>query len=223
MSTAMNRRSFVKKSAAVSLTAAVAPNILFGKDDRKVRLGFIGVGGNGTNLLKHALNLKEVEIPAICDITKKNLQRAQSLVEKTGRKRPEGYSKDEEDFRNMVVRDDIDGVVIATPWEWHVPMAVATMKAGKYAAPEVGPASSVEECWELVEAFEETGMPCMILENHCYDRWNIGILNMVRQGIFGELLHCQCGYEHDLRGRIVQGKGSGPPQEYRCQGNECHR
>jgi len=201
MDNQLKRRTFLKTGIAAGIGTAVAPGILTGKEiDRKVRIGFIGVGGQGTGLLKMCLSMQDVEVPAICDIDKDALLRAQSLVEKSGRKRPEGYSKDEEDFRNMVLREDMDGVIIATPWMWHTPMAVATMEAGKYCAPEVWGASSIEECWELIEASEKTGMPCMMLENHCYDRNNMAVLRMVREGLFGELSHCQCGYCHDLRG-----------------------
>lgn len=191
----------MKTGIVAGIGTTVVPGILTGKGiDRKVRIGFIGVGSQGTNLLKACLSMQDVVVPAICDIDKEALLRAQSLVEKAGRKAPQGYSKDEEDFRNMVLREDMDGVVISTPWMWHTPMAVATMEAGKYCAPEVWGASSVEECWELIEASEETGMPCMMLENHCYDRNNMAVLRMVREGLFGELSHCQCGYCHDLRG-----------------------
>jgi predicted dehydrogenase len=98
------------------------------------------------------------------------------------------------------------------------------MKMGKYAAMEVGPASSVDECWQLVNTCEETGVPCMLLENYCYFRYNMAVLTMVRQGLFGELIHCKCGYGHDLRERIVLGKGTGPTPkgegDYRSMHNE---
>jgi hypothetical protein len=131
------------------------------------------------------------------------------MVEESGRPKPAGYGEHKESFREMVERDDLDGVVIVTPWEWHLPMTTAALRAGKHAAVAAGPANSVDECWEMVDAAEASGKTGYLLENHCYDRWNMAILNMVRQGIFGELIHCQCGYEHDLRGRLVLGKGSG--------------
>lgn len=206
----LNRRSFVKRSLAGIGAMVVggnelsdvfaAPTILSGKDDRKIRLGFIGVGGMGTNLLRSCLSMPDVEIPAICDIDPKALTNALNLVEKSGRKIPEEYSKNEEDYLNLVVREDIDAVVIATPWLWHTPMCVAAMKAGKHVAPEVWGASNIEECWELVKTAEETGMQCMMLENHCYDRIEMSVLKMVRDGLFGEILHYECGYCHDLRG-----------------------
>ena len=203
-----DRREFVR-SAASSLATATALAAAPDRSDGRARLGFIGVGGHGIALVRHSLRLDYVTVPAICDITESNLDRALEEVEKSGRKRPDGYSAHEESYLEMVARDDLDGVLIATPWRWHIPMCIAAMRAGKYAATEVGPASSVEECWDLIKAHEESGKPCMLLENHCYDRWNMALLRMVREGVFGELVHCQCGYEHDLRGRIVLGKGTG--------------
>lgn len=205
-----SRRDFVKKAVIGGVGAAVlgkgtmpkafsAPTVLRSKDDRVVRLGFIGVGGMGTNLLRSCLSMKDVEIPAICDIDPVAMNRALDLVEKSGRKRPENYSKNEEDYLNLITRDDIDAVVIATPWLLHTPMITAAMRAGKHCAPEVWGASSVDECWELIRVAEETGMQCMMLENHCFDRVEMSILKMVREGLFGELLNLECGYCHDLR------------------------
>ena len=90
-------------------------------------------------------------------------------------------------------------MVIATPGRWHTPMAVAVMKSGRYAGVEVSAANTLQECWDLVNTSEETGMPCMILENVCYRRDIMAVMNMVRQGLFGELVHMECGYQHDLR------------------------
>lgn len=205
----LNRRNFVKQtlgsvgavvigSSGVS-NAFAAPTILSGKDDRKVRLGFIGVGSMGTNLLRSCLLMQDVEIPAVCDIDPQAMARAIDLIEKAGRKRPQVYTKGEEDYLNLVVRDDLDAVVIATPWLWHTPMCIAAMKAGKHVAPEVWGASNIEECWDLVRTAEETGMQCMMLENHCFDRVEMSVLKMVREGLFGEMLHYECGYCHDLR------------------------
>lgn len=209
MSIHISRRKFIKAGATAGLAAAYAPNIILGqKDDRRARIGFIGVGGQGTSLLQVCLDMKDVDVPAICDIDKEHLARAQRLVEKSGRKKPEGYSKDEYDYQNMVTRDDLDGIIIATPWVWHTPMSIDTMRAGKYCAPEVWGASSLDEVWQLVKASEESGMPCMMLENHCYDRDSMAVLNMVREGLFGELIHCQCGYQHDIRNGKFDSKGN---------------
>jgi predicted dehydrogenase len=93
----------------------------------------------------------------------------------------------------------MDGVIISTPWSWHAQMAVATMKSGKYAGVEVPVGLTVEECWDVVNTSNETGMPCMLLENVCYRRDVMAVLNMVRKGMFGELIHLEGGYQHDLR------------------------
>ena len=196
----VNRREFIKTSAVVAAGVSLLPSgIALGRDDRKVRLGFIGVGLRGTSHLELALARKDVEVKAVCDIRKAATDNAVKLVTDAGQKKPAVYLNGEEDYRNLVTREDIDGVIISTPWVWHAPMAIAAMKAGKYAGVEVPAALTEEECWDLVHTSEETGMPCMILENVCYRRDVMAVYNMVRQGIFGELMHCHCGYQHDLR------------------------
>ena len=223
MSTNMNRRNFIKTGAAVGLAATMSRSIrLFGQDDRKVRLGFVGLGGQGTGLLRMCLDMEDVEVPALSEINSERLNRAVDLVVKSGRKKPEGYTG-EEDYQKLVTRNDIDGVVVATPWLWHTPMTVAAMKAGKYCAPEVWGATTIQECWDLIEAFEESGMPCMILENHNYERTPMAVLKMVREGLFGELVHGECGYQHDLRGlktcrepgQVIWGPGARGEGEWR--------
>jgi predicted dehydrogenase len=197
----LNRREFIKKNTIAGLGLAFAPSILRANifPAEKIHLGFIGVGGRGTSLMQLALERNDVIVKAVCDIKVEAVLNAQKLVEEAGQPKPEGYTKDENSYLNLVKRDDLDGVVIATPWHWHTPMAVASMKAGKYTAVEVPAATTIEECWDLVNTSEETGMPCMILENVCYRRDVMAILNMVKQGLFGELIHCQCGYQHNLR------------------------
>jgi predicted dehydrogenase len=205
----ITRRDFTKLGLLAGLGWALARQPLRAEAVERVQLGFIGVGGRGSGLLRTCLQMPDVDMPAVCDLLPKNLAAAQATVEKSGRPRPEGYGRDELDYLNLLQRDDLHGVIIATPWELHIPMTIAAMKAGKYAAAEVGPASSVEECWELVTTHEQTKVPCMLLENYSFHRTWMALLTMVRQGVFGELIHCQGGYEHDLRGRIVQGKGTG--------------
>ena len=94
-------------------------------------------------------------------------------------------------------RDDLDAVIIATPWEWHAPMAVCAMKAGKYAGVEVPCAITLAECWDLVKTHETTGVPCMMLENWSFRRDNLAVLNMIRKGLFGEIVHCHCAHSHN--------------------------
>src|SRR5215471_2015629 len=130
MSRHFARRDFLVAAGAAALSTADAT-------ERPVRVGMVGVGSRGTSLLRNLLNLPGVEIPAICDINESNLARAQGLVENAARTRPEGYARGVEDFRRLVTRDDLDAVITATPWQWHTPVCVAAMKAGKYAASEV--------------------------------------------------------------------------------------
>jgi len=182
--------------------AGLAPS--FGGAGKPVRIGLVGVGNRGTGLVKILLDVPGVEIPAICDINEEHLQNAQAIVEKTGRKRPEGYAGGPEDYRRLVVREDLDAVITATPWELHTPIAVAAMKAGKYAATEVPAAITVEQCWELVNTSEQTGMPCMMLENDCFGRGALMALNLVEQRVLGELIHCEGGYDHDIRSGLLR-------------------
>ncbi|MBO9637645.1 MAG: Gfo/Idh/MocA family oxidoreductase [Siphonobacter aquaeclarae] len=195
-----HRRHFLKNSAMAAAGAAFFPHILKAvPNDRKVRLGFIGVGLRGREHVRNSILFSQVEINAICDIDPAAVEKAQKMLRDSGRKEAAVYGKGERDFENMVKREDLDGIVIATPWEWHVPMAVSAMKAGKYAAVEVSATVTLQESWDLVNTYEKTGSHCMILENVCYRRDVMAALNMVRSGLFGELTHLECGYEHDLR------------------------
>ncbi len=204
----MNRRDFFRAGAAAGLALSVPPTRLVQNrppiakrrsEDGPVRLGIIGVGLRGREHLRLALRRDDTRVVAICDIDPKAITLAQEMIRTSGREVATSYSDGQLDFMEMVDRDDLDGVVIATPWRWHARMATATMRAGKYAGLEVPAAVTLEECWDLVDVSEETGMPCMILENVCYRRDVMAILNMVRQGLFGELVHLECGYQHDLR------------------------
>ncbi len=197
----IDRRDFMKGTVgAVMGLAGVGPALVFGRGRAaRLRLGFIGVGGRGTGLLRLALNRDDIEVAALCDIDPVALGRARALVREARNREPAAFGNGDEDFRNLVARDDVDAVIIATPWLWHVPMSVAAMRAGKATAVEVPAAVTVEDCWELVETHERTGAPFQMLENVCYRRDVMAVLNMVRQGLFGELVHCHCGYQHDLR------------------------
>ncbi len=196
----IRRRDFLKAGAATTLGAGLIPTIgaqaLVGAE-KPVRLGMVGVGGRGTTLLSLLLEMGGVEVPAICDINLEHLTRAQTMVEKVGQKKPDGYSRDEQDFQRLMYRDDLDAVVIATYWQWHTPMAVCAMQSGKYAAVEVPAAITLDECWELVKTHEETGVSCMMLENWSFRRDNLAVLNMIRQGLLGEIVHCHCAHSHN--------------------------
>jgi predicted dehydrogenase len=200
----IDRRDLIKTGAAAALGASLMPGSVLAAagagQERKVRLGFIGVGGRGTWLLGLALRHADTDVRAVCDVKPERVLRAQQMVKEAGFREPRGFSGGEYEFVNLLDRDDIDAVIIATPWEWHATMAVAAMRSGKAAGVEVPAAVTVEECWDLVNVSEETALPCMLLENVCFRRDVMAALNLVRQGMFGELMHCHCGYQHDLRG-----------------------
>ena len=186
-----------------------------GKSVTRVRLGFIGLGGRGRGLAGLVVNMEDVVIPALCDVHRDRVEAAVDQIEESSGHRPDGYT----DYRQMLDRGDLDGVVIATSWTTHVEIALAAMRAGIYAGSEVGGASSLQECWELVRVSEQTGIPFMLLENCCYGREEMAVLNMVKKGLFGELIHCQCGYQHDLRSEITRGNEN---RHYRLN-NFVHR
>ncbi|MBL7736375.1 MAG: Gfo/Idh/MocA family oxidoreductase [Chitinophagaceae bacterium] len=199
----VSRRKFVKN---VSLTAAglsvLQPIRSFaGTAAEKVRLGFIGVGLRGQSHLTMALNRNDVEVVSVCDIDPRMLQMAREVVQKSGKKMPAVFTGDNYAYRKLLAAKNIDAVVIATPWEWHTPMILDSIGAGlKYVATEVVLGITLEDHWEVVRAAESNQANVMMLENACYRRDILAVLNMVRQGLFGELMHLQGGYQHDLRG-----------------------
>ncbi|UCC84212.1 MAG: Gfo/Idh/MocA family oxidoreductase, partial [Gemmatimonadota bacterium] len=198
------RRDFIKTGAGAAIGASLWPGALVAAEAESrrdtVRLGFVGVGGRGTSLMRLALQRDDCEVKAVCDVKPERVERAQNMVDEAHGRKPRGFSDGEEDFLNLVERDDMDAVIIATPWLWHTPVALAAMKRGKWVGTEVPAAVTLQECWDLVNTSEETGMPCMIMENVCFRRDVMAVLNMVRRDMFGELMHCHCGYQHDLRG-----------------------
>ena len=200
MSKKINRRDFIKTTATASAAATIMPTSLFSSQaNKQVKMGFIGTGMRGQWVLSLAAKYPEVDIPAICDIDDGMIQSALRILKDAGKPEPHVYKNGPEDFLNMVQNETLDGVYIATPWEWHHPMAIAAMKNGMHVGTEVPAALTVGDCWDLINVSERTGKLCMIMENVCYRRDVMAILNMVQQGMFGELLHCQGGYQHDLR------------------------
>ena len=200
MSKKINRRDFIKTTASVGAAAAVMPASLFSATaEKRIKMGFIGTGMRGQWVLMLAAKYPEVDIPAICDIDDGMIESALKILKDAGKPEPHVYKNGDEDFLNMLQNETLDGVYIATPWEWHHPMAIDAMKNGIHVGTEVPAALTVDDCWDLVNVSERTGKHCMIMENVCYRRDVMAVLNMVQQGMFGELLHCQGGYQHDLR------------------------
>jgi predicted dehydrogenase len=189
---------------ALSGTASAQPKKL-----DSLRVGIVGVGGRGTGHVRNLVKIPGVQLKATCDIVPSKVENAQNIVEKAGQPRPEAYSKGEFDYRRMCARPDLDLIYVATPWEWHVRVAVEAMKNGKHAAIEVPAATTIEECWELVETSESTGRQCVQLENCCYDRVELMALNMVRKNLLGDIVYAECGYVHDLRSILFSDEGEG--------------
>lgn len=189
--------------AAVGLTGCAKPQAPFTREVRqgpleRVRVGFVGAGARGSGLCQILMLLEGVEIKAICDIDASRVATLQKMAQANKLPTPDAYTDGPDAWRRLCERDDIDLVVIATPWELHAPMCLVAMNAGKHAAVEVPAALTAEECWQLVETAEKTRRHCMMLENVCYFRNVMAVLNMVRQGVFGEIMHCEGGYQHDL-------------------------
>lgn len=167
-----------------------------------VSIGFIGLGGRGRGQLGELLNCEGVTVPAVCDKYEDRALEGKAIVEEKTGKTPDVYL----DYKNLLARDDIDAVVCCTTWITHGRIAIDSMRAGKHVAIEVGGAASIDECYEMVRASEQTGKFCMLLENCCYDRNEMALFNMVKKGIFGEIIHMEGGYRHDLRDEISLGR-----------------
>lgn len=162
-----------------------------------VRVGIIGIGQRGRGPLKRMSYIDGVKIVAICDRHQENVDNGQARLAKYGMPTADGYVG-EEAWKEMCQRDDIDLIYITTPWHLHTPMAVYAMEHGKHVAIEVPAATSVAECWQLVDTSERTRRHCMMLENCVYDHFELTTLNMVQQGLFGEIVHVEGGYLHSL-------------------------
>lgn len=210
-----SRRSFIQTAAAAGAGLSMVPGVLLSQNDPKssIKVGLIGVGLRGTNHLQNLLLRDDVIIDAICDIDKDRISLNLELMAKSGKEKPKIFGKDDFDYKNLLEDDDLDAVIISTPWLWHARMAKDAMLAGKYVGLEVSAANTLEECWDLVNIHEQTGTHLMILENVNYRRDVLAVLNMVKQNVFGELMHFRCGYQHDLRfvklndGKSAYGKG----------------
>lgn len=198
-----NRKDFLIASAL----AATAPMIVQAVPPlEKIRVGVIGLGMRGKGAVKRLSKIRDVELVALCDLREEMVVKAQKTVTDDGRPPAKTFFGNEDVWKDLL-NLDLDLVYIATPWRWHTPMSVYAMENGTHAATEVPAATSIEECWQLVETAEKTGKHCMMLENCCYDFFELQTLNMVRQGVFGELTHAEGAYIHTLCGLISKEQG----------------
>ena len=243
--TQSGRRSFIKTLGGATAAMAALPALASGQAAAprkagakymgdfaapklpKVRIAMIGVGARGTGHASQLASIEGTEIVAISDLYEDLARRADQRVQAKGHK-PKLYFGDKNLYRTMLTEVKPDMVVIATPWEAHAPMGVAAMQAGAHTFIETPIAVTMDEMWQLVNASEETGRHCMHMENVCYGREELLYLNMVRQGVIGELLHGEASYIHDLRDQMKQverGTGSWRTYHYiRRNGNlyPCH-
>ncbi|NMR27040.1 MULTISPECIES: Gfo/Idh/MocA family protein [unclassified Pseudoalteromonas] len=218
-----NRRDFLKAAsaaAAASVVAGCASGVnggavtpaqqgrsvigLIAPKMDVVRVGFIGVGQRGYGHVKRMSHIAGTKITAICDTHTEVLERSAKFLTDKGLPKPALYSGADNAYQEMLNRDDIDIVIISTPWAWHAPMAIDTMNSGKHAFVEVPLALTVEEMWQIVDTAERTQKNCMMMENVNYGRDELMVLNMVRQGVFGELLHGEAAYIHELRWQMKE-------------------
>ncbi len=162
-----------------------------------VRVGFIGLGQRGPSHVYNMTKLGGVSIVGLCDIREESVLKTQKGIEKSGQK-PTHYFGNKDAWKKLCDRKDVDLIYIATPWALHVPMAVYAMEQGKHVAIEVPAAKTINECWQLVKTSERTQKHCMMLENCCYDFFELMTLNMARQGFFGDVIHAEGAYIHYL-------------------------
>jgi len=211
MATSLSRRMFLKSQATIA-AGAVTAGILSAQETAPqgapLRIGVIGVGGRGTYLLRLLLE-QGAEVPAVCDIRPARLEIAGKLIaEMRDGQRPATYGDTPTDYRRMLERDDLEAVLIATPMQWHAVMAVDALRAGKHVLSEVAAAMTVQECWDLVNAVEETGKIYMLAENCCFWRPVLAIGQMIAAGLFGQLTFAECGYVHDCRALAFEADGT---------------
>ena len=207
---ALQRRHFLGAAAALGLAASRPATAA----RQRLRLGMIGTGMRGQVLLRELATRGDVDIVALCDIEPIMLGRAVALLDTLGQPRPAtfGETGDPRAYRRLLALRDLDGVLIATPWEWHATMAIDAMQAGVPVGCEVVAGVTLQDHWDVLNTQLRTATPYMLLENVCYRRDVMAVLQMVRAGLFGELIHLQGGYQHDLRG--VKLNSGHPDQPY---------
>ncbi len=174
-----------------NMTGYEAPGI------ETVRIAYIGLGARGSGAVKRMAKIAGTQIVALADIVPDKVKRSRDFLEKTPHK-PEAYTGSEEAWKKAVDRDDVDLVYICTPWKLHTPIALYAMEKGKHVAVEIPAALSLEDCWNLVETSERTKRHCVMLENCCYGFFELLTMNMARQKYFGEIVHVDGAYIHDI-------------------------
>ena len=181
-----------------------------------VRVGYVGLGARGFNMMERCFGkMKDVEIVWVCDLETEKMEKTVEFLKGEGRPAP----KTTTDYRDMIADPTVDAIINMTGWNMHAKITIDAMRAGKYAAVEVGCAYDLSDCYAIVDAYEETASPVMMLENCCYGRREMMALRMVKEGLFGEILHCDGAYMHYLNyGELFVGdEGKMLPRHYRIE------
>ncbi len=194
--TEMKRRKFIKNTSVIGAAMGLPINLKL----NKLNVAVIGSGLRGQSHIGLLLQRNDCNVVAVAEPNDKMLEMTRTLFGKREQTQPKYYSNGNKDYLEMLEKEDLDLVIISTPWKWHTEMAVACLKKNIYTGLEVSGAFSLEECWDLVEAQENSKTHLYFLENVCFRKDVMAILNMVRNDLFGELIHLECGYQHDLRG-----------------------
>ncbi len=204
MNKKFDRRNFVKLSAGATTDGTDSSGYSSREkalpqdqaNGKTLRLGFIGIGGRGSYHLNAALGIEGIEVPAICELKPVRLYQAKRWIEAAGLPAPRLYDRGPQDFKRLCESEDLDAVICCTPWEYHTPVCVAAMKNNKHAVTEVPICITLEEAWEIVETYESTGKWATMGLEFFY---NLPVLNMIQKGLFGDIVHAETGYIHDLR------------------------
>src|SRR5262245_33635171 len=218
----LNRREFLKIGGTALATAAAASSHAGAAPAQSpltagfaaapidtVRVGCVGIGGQGSSHVENLLRIQGCRITAVCDIRTERTDWATKAITDAGHPAPAVFTRGPHDFDRLCETADVDLVFNATPWEFHVPIMLSAMKHGKHTATEVPAAMTVDDCWALVESAEKHSRHCVLMENCNYDRMEMMVYNMVRQGVFGEILHAEGSYLHDLRAIKFADSGEG--------------
>ena len=231
----IERRGFLFGAAATAvaamptrpaLAAGTAPGSAMGlkvKPMEKVRVGLVGMGKRGCPAAERLLQIPGVEVRALAEVTEWRFGQLKEFIKKAGHAYALEEYRGADGFRRLVESPNVDVVYICGPWQLHGAMAIAGMRAGKQTMVECPGVFTVDDCWELVELAEKNGCNCMPLENCCYGEIEMLMMSLVREGLFGELVHAEGAYIHDLRQSQL---ASGWPEmwnHWRSRWNQLHK
>ena len=194
-----SRRDFIRTGAMATIGLGLLPDAARAAAEpaESIRVGVIGTGNRGKSHVSNLLNIPGVEVTAVCDLFDSQATAAANMCVQAGRKKPAIYVKDAFTYKQMLAKEKLDAVIIATYWDSHAPIAIEAMNNGTYPGIEVPAALTVENTWKLIETSEKTGIPCMMLENWSFRQDNLAALNMKRLNMFGDIVHCHCAHSHD--------------------------